>query len=167
VAFSERPTLVTKRCQSTTDQIRLPPPKSLISLSLSLAPPRQTSQTAPSARLDISTAGNSNKPISAILRPFPPEVAFQQLQLAIATPTSTAIRTKWAKLASQQVASQFSKCRETKISTCNRDACRQKKIQTGRHLKPLAQLPSFVLYLHEAEALHLSLVFISLACHPY
>jgi hypothetical protein len=42
-------------------------------------PPGQTSQTASSARLDISTPGNSNKPISAILRPFPPEVAFQQL----------------------------------------------------------------------------------------
>jgi hypothetical protein len=66
-------------------------------------PPWSNKKNSGICQLDISTAGNSDKPISAISRPFPPEVAFQQL--ATATPTSTAICAKWAKLASKQVAS--------------------------------------------------------------
>jgi hypothetical protein len=96
-----------------------------------LATATQTRQPAPSAGLDISTTGNSNNSISAISRLFPPEVAFQQLETA--TPR---IREKRDKLASQQVASQFSKV--DTIAPCimgSTKKCAKKNQKTHTHLK--------------------------------
>jgi hypothetical protein len=95
-----------------------------------LATATQTRQPAPSAGLDISTTGNSNNSISAISRLFPPEVAFQQLETA--TPR---IREKRDKLASQQVASQFSKVDTITPSWGPLKNVQKKTQKTHTHLK--------------------------------
>jgi hypothetical protein len=98
MAHCKHAQIVTEKCDVNTVRVRLPLPKSLLNFLPSgqnkYCLSGQTSQPEPSAGLDISTASNSNKLISA---PDPPEVAFE-LQ-----------RAKWDKLASEQVASQFSK----------------------------------------------------------